>query len=182
MAAVFSVDLDVGGSDGTPGAPIQTIANLRFNVADDNDQDTGNPIPIPSGADNYSYWKQVYLRCTTAPDTECNNFEFYSDGVAWDTGVDIMVATNEVTNDADYNIADGAVEMVANHTGVDASASINDYTSGGSQLALGVVPGDDIIDATSEETEYLVFQMDISNTAGPGQVTSKDLTVSYDEI
>lgn len=183
MAAVFSVDMDVGGTDGTPGgSPVQGITNLRFNVADDNAQDLTDPVPIPPSGTNYSYWKQLYLRCTTAPASQCNNFKFYSDGAAMDTGTLIKVSTNEVDNDADYNVADSADEMVANHSGVDTSADVNNYTSGGSQLSLTVVPADSIIDAIGEETDYLVFQLEVANTASPGQMTSKTLTIQYDEI
>ena len=177
MAAVFDVYWDYGA---TPTG--ETLTNLRFNEADDNDQDTGNPCVIPGAGTEYSYWKHVYLRCTTAPSVQCNNFKFYSDGAAMDTGTLIKIATNTVANDTDYDQADGTDEMVANHTGVTASADVNNYTSGGTQLSIGVVPGDDIIDAISEETDYMVLQLEVSSTASPGQMTSKTLTVQYDEI
>lgn len=99
-----------------------------------------------------------------------------------DTGTLIKVSTNEVDNDGDYVQAASAIEMVANHTGVDASADVNSYTSGGSKLDLTVVPGDAKIDAIGEETDYLVFQLEVDDTASPGQMSSKTLTVQYDEI
>lgn len=177
MAAAFDVEIDTGA---TP--TMASLTNLRFNVADDNDQDTGNPVPIPPSGTNYSYWKHIYLRCTTAPDTQCDNFKFYSDGVGYDAGCTIKVSTNVVDNDTDYDQADAATEMVANHTGVDSSASVNDYTSGGTKLDLTVVPGDSLIDAIGEETDYLVFQLEVTNSASPGAMTSKTMTIQYDEI
>ena len=177
MAAAFDVYIDTGA---TPTGA--SLTNLRFNVADDNDQDTGNPVPIPGAGTNYSYWKHIYLRCTTAPSVQCDNFKFYSDGAAMDTGTLIKVSTNEVDNDTEYDQADTASEMVANHTGVTTSADVNNYTSGGSQLSMTVVPGDNIIDAVSEETDYLVFQLEVGTTASPGQMTSKTMTIQYDEI
>jgi len=107
MAAVFDVYWDYGA---TPTG--ETLTNLRFNEADDNDQDTGNPCVIPGAGTEYSYWKHVYLRCTTAPSVQCNNFKFYSDGAAMDTGTLIKIATNTVANDTDYDQADGTDEMV----------------------------------------------------------------------
>jgi len=177
MAAAFDVYIDTGV--GPSGA---TATNIRFNEADDNDQDTGNPCIIPGAGTEYSYWKHVYLQCTTGPSVQCDNFKFYSDGAAMDTGTLIKIATNEVLNDGEYDQADGTNEMVANHTGVTTSADVNNYTSGGSQLALTVVPGDNIIDAVSEETHYMVLQLEVASTASPGQMTSKTLTVQYDEI
>lgn len=181
MAAVFDVMIDYGGSDTAPGTA-EVATNLRFNRADDNVQDTSEPIPIPGAGTIYSYWKHIYLKCTTGPVTSCNNFKYYSDGAGMDTGVLIKVGTNAVANDSDYNVADGADEMVANHSGVDASADVNGYTSGGSQLALGVVPGDDVIDDVDEETDYLVLQLNVSSTASAGNITSKTHTFQYDEI
>lgn len=176
MAATFDVEIDTGA---TP--TMGSLTNLRFNSADDNAQDTTDPIEI-LGSTNYSYWKHIYLRCIGGTFTQCNNFKYYSDGAGYDTGITIKVSTNEVLNDSEYDQADGNNEMVANHTGVTASADVNGYTSGGSKLNLGVVPGDDKIDASGEETDYLVFQMEVANTASPGQVTSKTHYIQYDEI
>ncbi|MHA2065675.1 MAG: hypothetical protein ACXABY_14965, partial [Candidatus Thorarchaeota archaeon] len=146
MAAVFDVEVDFGV---TP--TMESLTNLRFNEADDNVQDTSDPCVIPGAGTEYSYWKHVYLRCTTQPSVQCDNFKFYSDGSAMDTGTLIKIATNAVDNDTDYDQAAGTDEMVANHTGVTTSADVNNYTSGGSQLSITVVPGDNIIDATTEE-------------------------------
>jgi len=177
MAATFDVEIDTGA---TP--TMASLTNLRFNEADDNDQDTGNPCQIPGAGTDYSYWKHIYLRCTGGTFTQCDNFQYYSDGAAMDTGTLIKVSTNEVLNDSGYDQATGTDEMVANHTGVTSSADCNNYTSGGSKLAFSVVPGDDIIDTSGEETNYLVFQLEISSTASPGQMTSKTHTIQYDEI
>ena len=177
MAAIFDVKADFGV---TPTEEV--VTNLRFNEADDNVQDTSDPCVIPGAGTDYSYWKHIYLKCTTAPSVQCNNFKFYSDGAAMDTGTLIKVATNVVDNDTDYDQAAGTDEMVANHTGVDASADVNNYTSGGSQLSITVVPGDNIVDAIGEETDYIMLQLEVTSTASPGQMTSKTLTVQYDEI
>jgi hypothetical protein len=176
MVATFDVEVDFGV---TP--TMESLTNLRFNSADDNVQDTSDPIEI-LGSTNYSYWKHVYLRCTGGTFTQCNNFQYYQDGVGYDTGITIMVANDAMANSGDYDQADGNNEMVANHANVTGSTDIATYTSGGSKKSFGVVPGDSIIDAATEETDYLVFQMNVANTASPGQVTSKTHTVQYDEI
>lgn len=179
MAATFDVEIDTGG---TP--TMASLTNLRFNEADDNDQDTGNPCQIPAAGTEYSYWKHIYLRCTGAPGTQCDNFKYYSDGSIMDTGTLIKVSTDSpsVDNDTEYDQADGTNEMVANHTGVTSSADVNGYTSGGSKLTLDLATGDSKIDAIGEETDYLVFQAEIQSTASPGQMTSKTHTIQYDEI
>jgi hypothetical protein len=175
MAAVFDVCLDLGA---TPTKNV--ITNLRFNNADDNDQDYLNPIIIPPSGTAFSYWKHLYLQCTTAPSVKCDNFEAYSDETGYDTGVLIRVATNEILNDSEYDQADGSGQMNGNHTYVSAIADMETYTSA-SPLSLTVPYSPQSIQQVGEETNYLLLQMEILSTATPGEVTEKTITFSYDE-
>lgn len=173
--AVFDVCVDLGA---TPTKMV--VTNLRFNMVDDNDQDYNNPVIIPPSGTAYSYWKHLYLQCTTAPSIQCDNFEIYGDEAGYDTGVLIRVATNEVLNDSEYDQADGSGAMNGNHSYVSAIADMESYTAA-SPLALTVAPVDDIIDNTGEETNYVVLQLEVLNTASPGEVTEKTVTFVYDE-
>lgn len=184
MAATFNTILDTGGSDNSPGASA-TVTNLRFNVADDNDQDTGNPVPIPSAGTNYSFWKQVYLECTGAPDTQVDNMELYSDGTAFDANVALNVG-NELPvhtsgDTTGYDLATAA-EVMTNHTDITGVTNINDFTSGGSEKTITIGEAGNIIDDVGETTHYVVLQVAVGTGASPGTLAAEEITWQYDEI
>lgn len=183
MAAVFAVYLDTGGSDNSPGSS-DVCTNLRFNVADDNDQDTGNPVPIPEAGTNYSYWKQLFLKNTTAPDTQVDNVQIYSDGTTFDANValnigdELPVHTSGATTG--YDVANAA-EVMTNHTDITAVTNINTYTTG-SAKAVTIGEAGAIINAQNETTHYVVLQIAVGTGASPGTLATEQLTFQYDEI
>ena len=125
MAAVFDVYLDFGGSDNTPGTSQDTDAlgppNIRFKQADDATIDSNDPMPIPAAGSEYSRWKQVYLYCSTAPDTQVDNVKLYTDGGGFGTGITVNVGDGvQVKNsgaDTGYDVSD-TNEIMTNHTDV----------------------------------------------------------------
>lgn len=185
MAAIFFVTYDNGGTDNTPGTNA-TITNLRFNAEDTNDQDTASPIDVPGAGTEYSYWKQVYLKCTTAPDTQVDGVEVYSDGtLGWGAGATVKVGdgtqTKTSASSAGYDVAN-AQEVMTNHTHVSASTDLFTYTSG-SARTVSISETSNLIDAINETTDYLVLQLEVASTyAGSGTQAQETITWSYDEI
>lgn len=194
MAAVMDVYFDFGGSDGTPGTEQDTDAlgppNLRFKTADNATIDDNDPIPIPTAGTKYSYWKQIYLYCGTAPSTKVDNVKLYSDGTGFGTGITLKVGeqfpvkTNALNTG--YEVATGTPgdtgdEMVAAHAGLTSSVDMFGKTSG-SPLSVTINEAGNIIDAIGETTNYVCLQMEVISTASPGNLTDETLTFQYDEV
>lgn len=194
MAAVMDVYFDFGGSDGAPGTEQDTDAlgppNLRFKTADDATIDDNNPIPIPEAGTKYSFWKQIYLYCGTAPSTKVDNVKLYSDGGGFGTGITLKVGeqfpikTNALNTG--YEVATGTPgdtgdEMVAAHAGLTSSVDMFGKTVG-SPLAVTINEDGNLINAIGETTNYVCFQMEVISTASPGNLTDETLTFQYDEV
>jgi hypothetical protein len=173
MAAtvVWRYYYDAGPSD-------ETATNLIFKLADNNTQDENNPCVRPAAGTNYSYWKTVALYATVAPSTGINNVKIYSEGagVNW-TGCVLQIG-DETT--AVYDQATGAGnsgdEMVANHSQITGKTAMSTYTSGSPKSVSGSIGA-----ATGRISDYVVFQLDITNTASGGLQGTKTLTFQYDE-
>lgn len=190
MAAVFSVFFDFGGTDNTPGT-LQNVDALgppcvRFKQADDATIDSVAPIPIPAAGTNYSRWKQIYLKCTTAPSTQVDNVKFYTDGAGFGTGIALKIAdANPVKNSGastGYDVADVNTTMASGgHTDVTTITDAFTYTSG-SPRTCTISESGSIINAINETTNYIVLQMEVGTTASPGDLANETLTWQYDEI
>jgi hypothetical protein len=183
MPASFDVVWDYGGSDGSPGTTKEVVTNVRLKRADDNTQDTNNPTPIPGAGFSYSYWKHLYLNCTTAPDTQCDNFRIYSDGTVFDTDVNINIGLQFPTPTTGYELANSttAMEAADGHSLISTVTTIDNYTSG-SPLSVDITPGDSIIDAVNETTDYVLLQLKVGSGASPGLKAAETITFVYDEI
>lgn len=204
MVATVAVFFDFGGTDGNPGTQQDTSGlapvNVRFKTADDSTIDANNPIPIPGAGTNRSFWKQLYLEVTGGTFTQINNVQFYTDGTGFGTGITVNVGdqlpTKNSGSNAGYEVATGTVgtsgddmnsttNPTTGHTGITSVTDAFTYTSGST-----FNPGDvnaiseagNIIDATGESTNYWVFQMDVDNTASPGDLADETWTYQYDEI
>ena len=194
MAAVFNVFFDFGGSDATPNTEQNTDAlgppNVRFKTADDATVDNSNPIPIPDSGTKKSYWKQIYLKCNTAPDTQVDNVRFYSDGTLFGTGITLKIGdqfpTKNSGSSSGYEAAtgtggDSGDEMAANHAGLTSSSDLATKTSG-SPLSVSISEAGSKIDAVGETTNYVVLQMEVGSSASSGELDNETLTFKYDEI
>ncbi len=194
MAADMSVYFDFGGSDNTPGTEQDTDAlgppRLRFKTADDATIDLNNPIPIPAAGTKYSYWKQIYLYATVAPDTQVDNIKFYTDGTGFGTGIAVKVGNETpvktAASDAGYEVATGTPgdtgdEMVAAHADLTGSTDVFTYTSG-SPKSVSINEAGALINAIGETSNYIILQMEVINTASPGTLSNETFTWRYDEI
>lgn len=190
MVATFNVMLDFGGSDGSPGTSTNTDAlgppNIRFKRADDATIDSNNPCTVPAAGTSYSRWKTMYLKCTGAPNTQVDNVKLYTDGAGFGTGITVKVGNQFGTKNSGattgYEVAGtDDEELVAGHGIVTTSTDIFTYTSG-SALSITISESGSKIDATNETTNYVFTQMEIINTASPGNLADETWTWQYDEI
>lgn len=184
MVAVFDVNYDNLGTDDNPGAS-NSITNLRFNAEDTNDQDLLSPLVIPTSGTIFSFWKQLFIIATTAPDTQVDNVQIFSDGtLGWGTGVTVQIGDqfplHSSTDTTGYDVAD-AQEIMTNHSGISSETSLFTFTSG-STLAVSISEAGGIINAIGETTNYIVLQTDVESTASPGTKPTETITWQYDEI
>jgi len=195
MVAVFSVYYDTAGTDATPGASTDVDAlgppTLRFKTNDNTTIDSVDPVPIPSSGTNYSYWKQIYLYCDTAPDTQVDNVKFYTDGGGFGTGITLNVGdefpTHTNASNAGYEVATGTSgttgnEVTANHALVTGVTDAFTFTSSSPLSGPTISEDSSVINAIGETTNYLVLQLAVISTATPGNKTDETLTFQYDEI
>lgn len=162
---------------------------LKMKTADNSTIDNVNPIPKPAAGLNYSFWKQVYLKCSVAPSGVCNAFKWYTDGGGFGAGIALKIGTQHPAktsiSDAGYEVATGTVgetgnEMVAAHAGLTASSDAFGYTSAAPKTVTCGEAGS-AIDATGETTNYVVLQAEVGPTAGAGTPSSETITWKWDE-
>ena len=184
MVAVVEVDFDKAGTVNAPGTPDHAVANLRFNIEDTNDQDTNSPITIPAAGTNYSYWKHIYLHCTTAPATQVNNVKIYTDGTLGWTGCTVKVGDDLCTKNsgssAGYDPAVSAV-VLTDHDTIITTTSLFTFTSGAPRTCT-ISEAGAIINATGELTDYVVLDVEVGTTGVQGTQTAETVTWQYDEI
>ncbi len=197
MVADLSVRLDTGGTDGTPGTATDTDVvagnppNIRFKTNDNPTIDAIDPVPIPAAGTVHSYWKQIYLFCDVAPDTQVDNIKFYTDTTDFGTGIttnvgDQFPAHTSVTT-AGYILATGTPgasgdEIIANHTGISSVTDAFSFSVGSPLSGPTIGEDTNIINATGETTNYIVFQVAVINTATPGNKSDETWTFQYDEV
>lgn len=185
---------DFGGVNTAPGTQqnvdVLGPPNIRFKTGDDATIDINNPIPIPASGTIYSYWKQIYMKCTTAPSIQVNNVKFYTDGVGFGTGITVKVGNQTPTknsgSNAGYEVATGTPgdtgdEMVGAHAGLSGSTDAFTFTSA-SPKTLSISETGSLINAIGEMTDYLILQMEVGSTASPGDKANETWTIRYDEI
>lgn len=175
MAATYDTQISTGA-----GPSNATAANVRFNTTDDNVQDTTQPMVVPAAGTNYSYWKSVYLNVTGAADNDVDNVRFFSDGtIGWGTGVTLNVGDQTTSTYVQATGTDGTTgdEVVANHSQISSVTDAASLTSG-SPLA---VSDTNIGTGTGIASDYVVMQVAVASTAGPGTLSAETLTWRVDE-
>lgn len=186
--------LDSGGSDTSPsgsGENLTTLTKLRFKTEDGFALDSDNPIPRPGvAATNYSFWRNIFLKCIVAPTTGLNNVQWFTDGVNnYGTDVDLSVGNetpvkSSVSN-AGYVLAVGVVgtsgtELIAGNGQITGKTDAFTFTSGAPK-SVSITDGSGTITVINETTDYLLLQMDVTENAIPGATGVETLTFQYDE-
>jgi len=155
------------------------ISNIRYNLADDNDQDETNKCVRPAVGTNLSWWTVIALYATVAPGTGINNIYLYTDGaLAW------ADCTVYIANDAglSYDQATGSTtsgdDMNGNYSGVTGKTDFYTYVTGeGNMKSIGGSIGA----ATGKISDYVPLQLAIGTSAVLGQQASETYTWQYDE-
>lgn len=190
MVAVVEVYLDTGGTDNSPGTSTSTDAlgppNIRFKRADNATIDTANPCLVPAAGTSYSRWKEIYLKCTTAPNTQIDNVKIYTDGAGFGTGITVKVGDQTAVKNSGastgYDVADTDDQALAGgHTDITTTTDFFTFTSG-SPKSCTISEAGSIINATNETTDYVILQMETISTASPGNLADETITWQYDEI
>ena len=191
MVATVAVYVETGpnatpvGDDTTAFGP----PNIRFKTADDSTIDANNPIPIPASGTKRSFWKHIYLQVTAGTFTQIDNVKFFTDGTGFGTGITVFVGNETPTRNsastAGYDQATGSVgddgDELTTHTNVTAKTDAFTFTSG-TPKTVSISEAGAIINAIGESTNYIVAQMDVASTAGPGDLPNETWTFQYDEI
>lgn len=189
MVADFNVELDTGGTAGNPGAETDTDPlgppNIRFKRADDPNIDNNDPNIIPVSGTNFSRWKQIYLKCVVAPQTQVDNVKIFTDGTGFGTGITVVVGDQTPTknsgSNAGYDPSNVDDEVITNHSGISSDTNFFTFTTV-SPFSVSISESGSIIEEINETTNYVVLQMELLNTADPGDLANETITWEYDEI
>ena len=167
MAATVSVQQCYGA-----GPSVTAITNLRFNTDDTVNPGVNNPMVKPAAGTNRSYLKTVYLNADTTPSGTINNVKLYCDGTIGWTGCTLYLGTSGT-----YTQAAGTEGTTGNDSSV-ATADITKYSSAASAKQI---TGSISNPSTGKITDYVVMQVDLTNSAVAGTLTQETLTFQYDE-
>ena len=91
MAATVLINR-LTGTGGSETETDITSGTTRASTSDAPAPGTSDPIPIPSGADNYSFWVTTRLETTVAPTGTIDNIRWYSDAASFGTGATVVGA------------------------------------------------------------------------------------------
>ena len=146
-----------------------TGTGIDFITADNALNTSGNrdayPITIPAAGTAYSYEKWLRWKCTAVPDTQCTNFQFWGPNTVPGTGLILYVGTT-----------DTGVTPVVTDSSAAATQQDTNYYDTDNQLAIAGT-----LTLENDETDYLVMQLDVTSTAGQGNISQQEYSYSYDE-
>ena len=170
------------GSSGSPTKTNITSINTRANAEDTHSTaGTTNPIQIPSAGTNYSYWVSTRLFANSAPSGVIDNIRWHTDGTAnFGTGVDANVAqaTSYVQATGTGGETGNQLTTIA-HTGL-SGAPVDAFTNYPAAATALAVTGS-INAATGDFGNFVVYQLTVGTTAGPGATAMETFTWLYDE-
>ena len=161
MAATITIQCCTGVNAATEAA----VTGVMMRSNDSAAVTKANPITISSVATVYSYEKWLRFKCTVAPDNLVSNFKYWGPNTTPGTGLTLLAGTT-ATGATPVN-TESAVATVQQDT---------NYYDTSHVLAIA---GD--LDAENEETDYLVLQLAVGTTAGPGDIAQQTHNYSYDE-
>lgn len=170
------------GASGSPTKTDITGTTNRAATADDPNPGTNNPIPVPTGSGtNYSFWVVTRLSATVAAAVSITNIKWYTDGTnSLGTGVSLNVSRS-----TDYVQATGTVGTSGNvltsanySSNLSPTAAVNafQYTSSSPLSVNGSIGA-----TTGDFGDFVIYQVAVVSTAGPGITTAETITWQYDE-
>jgi len=192
MVATVAVYVETGPNATPVGDDTTTFGppNIRFKTADDSTIDANNPIPIPASGTKRSFWKHIYLQVTAGPFTQIDNVKFFTDGTGFGTGITVFIGDETPTRNSasttGYDQATGSVgddgDELTTHANISTKTEAFGNFTSGTPKTISISEAGAIINAVGESTNYLLAQMDVDSTAGPGDLPNETWTFQYDEI
>lgn len=161
MAAGLSVRVWTGSGAGTESAAVTGVDYISADNAS-NSLSNRQTYPITVGARSYEKW--LALHVDTAPANDVSNFQVWMDGTM-DTSTTMYFQGQYVTGATPTNgVSTVATTDMSSYTsGNKAAWDTNSYT------------------ATDATTQFLVQQLSVDATKGPGAMTQEIFSWSYDE-
>jgi hypothetical protein len=167
MAATIQIHEMSGATAGVD----KTSGTVRFKSADENTVDVNNPITIPGAGSNYSYTKTLRPYMAVPPDTQISNLRWYTGGTGFGTGITVNAKNLGITWASNVN------------TQMTGGSDLFGYTSGSPLDGDGTDAGP--FEPADDDTyigDLIRLQMVVADTASPGTLAAKTLTLAYDEI
>ena len=163
MTATATMYVYTGATAATEAASTY-LSLMSTDAADSGGTDyQSNKITIPTSGNDYSYERWFRVKFTDTFN-EIENCKFYlSAGAATGTGWAITA-----------NYSDSAVTPIDTNSTI---ATSNIPTVVGSAIAIQ----NGTMTSADDYTKYAVMQLDVDDTAGPGDITTGTVTVQYDE-
>lgn len=151
--------------------------SLRYGTSDEVSPST---IPVPTSGSNYSYWRNVQLHATVAPDNALNNIKFWTDGGnGFGTGITATVGAASAYTQATGTAGSSGVFLnVANYATLSSggASDLFAYTSSCKLTVAGSLGA-----ATGSFGNRVVSQMSVISTASAGNTPEETMTWSWDE-
>jgi len=152
-----------------------TGQTLRFKEADNDTQDSSDPIDRPGAGVVFSFRKSFLLVCTSLPDGFLSNLRFFSDGSPIGTGQRVLFAKSVPYIQATSADLDTAISLVD----VDTKTQNNP----------DVIQAGNFIDGNNDVAPFaggalqahVMLQLEVGSTAVGGDGGSKSLTYRFDE-
>jgi len=159
---IYELTASIVGTD-------KTSNTVRFKLADNQTVDSSNPVTIPTG--NYirrSYTKQLRMYCATAPDTQIDNLQVYTDGADFGAGINV------------YASPIAPADFSANAT---TWACVNDFFAyvTGARMDLDAIDAV-AITATGFGGDICKLQLAVASPASSGTLSAETVTFTYDEV
>lgn len=181
----MAADVQIRRWTGSAGGPTKTDVtgiNTRANAEDAHSTaGTTNPIRIPSAGTNYSYWVATRLFANSAPAGVIDNIRWHTDGTAnFGTDVDAVVAaaTTYVQATGTAGVSGNQLTTAAYTTLTSAPVdAFSNYPNATTNLAVA----GSITATTGDFGNFVVYQITVGTTAGPGATAQETFTWLYDE-
>jgi hypothetical protein len=165
-----------------PSATDITSINTRANTVDSHTTaDTSNPIKVPTSGTNYSFWVVTRLDSTVTPAGTINNINWYTDGAnGFGTGVTCKMDTATGYTQATGTAGVTGLQLTQTNYATLADANPTNafgFTSGAPKSVTGTISNP----TTGQFGDYVVYQIEVGTTAGPGATPQETFTFTYDE-
>lgn len=176
--------LRITGGYGSQSTTDITGANTVANAQDVHEATatlSSNPVRIPASGTNYSYWVTTRLIAYTLPTGTINAIKWYTDGGEnFGTGVSSKVAQAQSYVQATGTSGTSGNQLTTTaHTGLlGAAVPPFTYTSTSPLVVTGSVTYGG---STGQFGNYVVYQLEVGSTAGPGATFQETFTWLYDE-